>query len=47
MRTLHLTAGKVAEGPGANEIYLATADETLARLQAYIAARPAEFSMLE
>jgi len=47
MRTLHLTDGGVDEGPGANEIYLAAADETLARLQAYIAARPAEFSMLD
>jgi len=47
MRTLHLTDGGIVEGPGPNEIYSAAAGETLAGLQAYIAARPVEFSMLE
>jgi len=47
MQTLHLTDGGGVEGPGANKIYAAAAGETLAGLQAYIAARPAEFSMLE
>ena len=47
MRTLHLTGGESVEGAGPNEIYSAAAGETLAGLQAYIADRPAEFSMLE